>query len=81
VLQSNPLDDLSQSGKIVVDVRKRKGMNPAVPPLSDYEVRHALLLAMLVVMHASRFMRLWRRRTSCERARCSRAGWFGGGAA
>jgi elongation factor 2 len=36
-LQSDPLDDTSQSGKVVVDVRKRKGMNPAVPPLSDYE--------------------------------------------
>jgi hypothetical protein len=58
----------------VVDVRKRKGMNPAVPPLSDYEVRHALLLAMRVVMRASRFTGLWRRRTSCEWARCNCAG-------
>jgi hypothetical protein len=49
VLQSNPLDDLSQSGKIVVDVRKRKGMNPAVPPLSDYEVRARCARVLLLL--------------------------------
>jgi hypothetical protein len=36
-LPSDPLDDASQAGKVVVDVRKRKGLSPAVPPLSEYE--------------------------------------------
>jgi elongation factor 2 len=36
-LPSDPLDDTSQSGKIVLDIRKRKGLKPEVPPLSEYE--------------------------------------------
>lgn len=38
-LPSDPMDEASQSGKLVLEVRKRKGMNPLVPPLSEYEVR------------------------------------------
>jgi elongation factor 2 len=37
VITSDPLDTGSQSGKIVLDIRKRKGVREFVPPTSEYE--------------------------------------------
>jgi len=37
LLGSDPLDNTSQSGKIVLDIRKRKGLKPDVQPLGEYE--------------------------------------------
>ena len=37
MLNSDPLNPDSQSGKIVCDIRKRKGSKPNVPPLNEYE--------------------------------------------
>jgi len=36
-LNSDPLNPESQSGKIVLDIRKRKGSKPNVPPITEYE--------------------------------------------
>jgi elongation factor 2 len=41
-MASDPLDGTSQSGKIVLDIRKRKGLKPEVQPLNEYEVRGPL---------------------------------------
>jgi elongation factor 2 len=38
LMTSDPLDGTSQSGKIVLDIRKRKGLKPEVQPLNEYEV-------------------------------------------
>lgn len=37
LLNSDPVDPTSQSGKIVADIRKRKGLKPEVQPLGEYE--------------------------------------------
>jgi elongation factor 2 len=37
LLNSEPRDEGTQAGKLVLDIRKRKGMNPVVPALADYE--------------------------------------------
>jgi len=37
MLTSDPLDPTSQSGKLVLDIRKRKGIKPDVQPLNEYE--------------------------------------------
>ena len=37
MLNSDPLNPDSQSGKLVCDIRKRKGSKPNVPPLNEYE--------------------------------------------
>ena len=36
-MASDPLDPTSQAGKIVLDIRKRKGLKPDVQPLGEYE--------------------------------------------
>jgi elongation factor 2 len=36
-MNSDPLDGTTQSGKIVLDIRKRKGLKPDVQPLGEYE--------------------------------------------
>ena len=36
VMSGNPLDDKDKLGKIVLDVRKRKGIKVAIPVLTDY---------------------------------------------
>ena len=41
-MASDPLDPTSQAGKIVTDIRKRKGLKPEVQPLGEYEVRLSL---------------------------------------
>ena len=37
MLNSDPLNPDSQSGKLVKDIRKRKGSKENVPPLNEYE--------------------------------------------
>jgi hypothetical protein len=37
MMNSDPLDGSTQSGKLVLDIRKRKGLKPDVQPLGDYE--------------------------------------------
>jgi elongation factor 2 len=37
VLGSDPLNPDSQAGKLVLDIRKRKGSKPNVPPITEYE--------------------------------------------
>ena len=37
MIGSDPLDPGSQAGKIVCDIRKRKGIKENVPALSEYE--------------------------------------------
>ena len=39
MLGSDPLDPTTQAGKIICDIRKRKGLKDAIPPLGDYEDR------------------------------------------
>ena len=36
-LNADPLDASSQAGKLIADIRKRKGIKPEVQPLSEYE--------------------------------------------
>jgi elongation factor 2 len=35
----DPLDPTTQAGKLIGDIRKRKGLKDAIPPLGDYEDR------------------------------------------
>jgi elongation factor 2 len=35
-IDSNPSDSLSRAGKLVDEIRKRKGLKPGVPPLENF---------------------------------------------
>jgi elongation factor 2 len=37
MLGSDPFEPSSQSGKLVLEIRKRKGVRDFIPPLSEYE--------------------------------------------
>ena len=50
---SDPLDGTSQSGKIVLDIRKRKGLKPEVQPLNEYEDKLVRYPALEVSLLAS----------------------------
>jgi len=37
ILNANPMEAASQAGKLISDIRKRKGIKPEIQPLSEYE--------------------------------------------
>ena len=37
MLGSDPFEATSQAGKLVLEIRKRKGVREFIPPLSEYE--------------------------------------------